>query len=538
MATVKPSNMSQARRKQVHDILSYAQSCISLFKEANKSGGGLLDATYDDQPLNGNFVEKQADNLYGEYAHSGQSFETIVAPSQTFSHIAFGPDHRPHELLSLSLSIVFSQSDREERTNQQYLSGLNDFLRIAICTEPGLLEDLFMDFASTRLAAIRALKHNGYKVWINKRKDGSQVARPPKSTGNSPRKPRPDSNESNQRLSDVVISPTKASQALHLLRDCFDALISIGRWSDENPMQLTIKEREAAYLLQARSRRRRYSNSYNYVNVLGRPDQISVDYVFDRFYRDSVLEVASQFPAGIKIVTHILAYTGARISEPITLTVGDWIRAGLGRAIFCSNKGSNGIRTKQIVLPETLFIRFLEYIQTERQSITGTSLDEIRIINGKILKRSQLSLRESEVVNQPLFLNPSGRQISDRLFRDYYFRKAMHRAGLKHITPHYLRHEFTLRYLLQNRRDSKTKQEEASNVEDFADVLGWASGAEMAYYYAPAFVRLKRLEFSDKVFTSDFFDHDFDRQQLIPPKTKVSSSVQAIVQDLHDFMGS
>lgn len=482
------------------------------------------------------YITRATDLATSAPAHSKQQrFQFIRSDSETYPCIALGADSRPQEVLSAALSVVVSRADREERTTRQYLTAMAQALDAATMADADIISRLFHDFKSARIAMMEILQLNGFKVWLSKANDGTWVARSPKHHS--------DDRNLKKRATEIAgktqipsLSPVRASFALWLLRDCFDALIAIGRWDEENPLRLTLKERENVPLSNARTKRRSWKPTFNYINVAGRPLQINREIAGDVFYRDKILQVAAGFPTGVRLVTWILANTGARISEPISLTVGDWIRAGLKRMILCPNKGSHGARTKDLVFDEMLFAEIMTYVDSERFIHTGCRFSDFQSIKRKLSKGKALSTAEESVLNQRLLLSPTGKAITDKLYRDYYFRRAMRSHGLSQITPHYLRHEFTLRFLLYNRKHSESKLDEASNIEDFALMQGWASGADLAFYYAPAFTRLRRLDFADHFYTKAFYESQMDKRLLKPSGAINDTSVRELLDDLNVYM--
>jgi integrase len=122
-----------------------------------------------------------------------------------------------------------------------------------------------------------------------------------------------------------------------------------------------------------------------------------------------------------KIIVRILLDSGARVSEVLRLTVGDWRKKGQYRKAFTTNKGSRGVAIKEIWWSDETEILLRNYVHQERRrcDVGGRDLDELPD-------------------SAPVFTNAQGNTYTYAAFYRNW-QEAMEEAHLK-ITPHQIRH--------------------------------------------------------------------------------------------------
>ncbi len=124
-----------------------------------------------------------------------------------------------------------------------------------------------------------------------------------------------------------------------------------------------------------------------------------------------------------QLIARILFQSGARISEVLGLTLGDWRRHDLRDRALAMNKGSQGERVKEIWWSGETAILLRHYVQSYRRQsdVLGRGLDELPN-------------------SAPLFITDAGDTYTYFAFY-YHWRNACAKAGLK-IHPHQARHWF------------------------------------------------------------------------------------------------
>lgn len=163
-----------------------------------------------------------------------------------------------------------------------------------------------------------------------------------------------------------------------------------------------------------------------------------------------------------KLIVRILFESGARVSEVLGLTLGDWRRRGLGNRALATNKGSRGERVKEI----------------------WWSSDTARLlcgyINGERREHDRLGRRLEELPDSmPLFINEKGNMCNYPAFY-YHWQKACKRAGIK-AHPHQARHWFVTMALRKFQRLSEENTREAARQSLIA-YMGWKNPETLKAY--------------------------------------------------------
>jgi integrase len=150
------------------------------------------------------------------------------------------------------------------------------------------------------------------------------------------------------------------------------------------------------------------------------------------------------------IITMILFQSGARISEVLDLTIGDWRSCNKGNRAKAKNKGSNGERVKEIWWDSETTELLRRYINRERYDKQMRGLDE---------------LSDSDRI----FVTDEGDALSYMAFYTNW-RRACQRAGLQ-ITPHQVRHWYVTMALhkFAGHPDEQREEERQSLIA----YLGW-----------------------------------------------------------------
>ncbi len=133
-------------------------------------------------------------------------------------------------------------------------------------------------------------------------------------------------------------------------------------------------------------------------------------------------------------------------------------------------------------LDAALHAKLLAYFEGPRAAQTGLTVTTAR--------RSARCNGPHTLADLPLLLSPTGRRIKPGTYRDHYFRKTLRQRVGYRIWPHLLRHEAVTRMMEAIHAQTESYAEEEAMITLLADIVGWKSGPEMAFYYAP---RLKPL---------------------------------------------
>lgn len=410
-----------------------------------------------------------------------------------------------HETMSIALSDIARESGRTDDTLRQYESAFVWFFEPVVAAYPDLFDRLLRDVSTTRATLAAALSFQGFEVKPSRYADGSFRVRPPQQlyAGGRLQIPNRETRDGLNGASNVK----RSDLALLMLRECFDSLIMRGRWQDHNPLRVNSHE-QLKRLMNGSPMPSWASPSARYSGNVFNLRHYSQHYASrdTSFHKDAILNAALDFPAGIAFVTQLLADVGARISEPTALTLLDWVSCGANREIWSPNKGSRGCRTKILIMSKELAQKLPGYIDGERARFSKASMTLIQELAANGPNQPP---QYAELLAEPLFLSPKGRQISPHLYRAQYFRLAMKRIGLPDITPHRLRHEHALRSLLAIRRVSNTPEIEAARIAEYAMLQGWQSGPAMAHYYAPQFRQMTQREMADTLYADSQREEPF-----------------------------
>lgn len=417
-----------------------------------------------------------------------------------------------NETFSIALSDFARDSARTAETLRQYESAFVWFFEPVVAAHPNLFELLLSDVSAARRTVAAALALQGFEIKSSRYADGSFEARPrrtpPARCFDKPRLIRDSADLAKDGGSAAAQNIKRCKIALLVLKGCFDLLIVRGRWLEQNPLKVDRHEQLVRLINSTpapswSSPFARYAG--NMFNLRGHETEhyASRD---TTFYKPTILKLARGFPPGVELVTRVAAEVGARICEPMSLNLIDWVRCGAGREILCPNKGSRGLRSKILILPQALANDLATYIDDDRSRFSQTTM---RLVRRLARPGARISPLHAELLAEPLFLSPRGLRITPDHYRGHYFRPALKSAGLGEITPHRLRHEHALRSLLAIRRMSFTPEVEAARIAEYAMLQGWKSGPSMVHYYAPQFRQMTQRALSNALYADELANTAF-----------------------------
>ncbi len=189
----------------------------------------------------------------------------------------------------------------------------------------------------------------------------------------------------------------------------------------------------------------------------------------------------------------LLFETGARISEIMALTLGDWNRRGLKDTAWARNKGSRKRRAKYVRFSEQTIKLLKKYFDTERKAIDAHhyTLDEyVRLAEQRLVDLDTI----------PLFLSQHGTPWTVASFRAHYWKKACAAAKID-ADPHQARHWYVTQSLIQiheQARKGETTVERGK--EELIAYMHWRAGEKTLKAYNHCFQPANHATVQDRVF--------------------------------------
>jgi integrase len=172
----------------------------------------------------------------------------------------------------------------------------------------------------------------------------------------------------------------------------------------------------------------------------------------------------------------LLFETGARISELMTLTIGDWYRRGMKDTAWARNKGSRKRRAKYVRFSEQTIKLLKKYFDTERKAVDAhhyTLDDYVRLAEHHLIDLDTISL----------FLSKRGTPWTVESFRENYWKRACEAARID-VDPHQARHWFVTQSLIEiHERARKGKSTVERGKEELIAYMHWRSGENVLKAY-------------------------------------------------------
>jgi integrase len=177
-------------------------------------------------------------------------------------------------------------------------------------------------------------------------------------------------------------------------------------------------------------------------------------------------------------ITRTLFESGARVSEVVALTAGDWAVSQFLNRFRACNKGSHGRRVKTLVVSHqtaTLCRRYFDDAQHGRCAVDPERLT-LRQLTG-LARRSPARLDQVRV-----YLTARGTPMTAKLFRDHYWTPALRAAGLD-ADPHLARHWFVTNALRHVERGARDEAALARRKQELIQYMAWRSGEQTLRAY-------------------------------------------------------
>lgn len=222
------------------------------------------------------------------------------------------------------------------------------------------------------------------------------------------------------------------------------------------------------------------------------------------------------------VIAHMLFETGARASEIIELTIGDYRSRKSFQEANTFNKGSHGRRVKFIRFGKDTVKLLMRYINTERKQFDSLRRDL------------------NELTNQdPIFLTELGTPYTYDAWY-YHWDKAMKTSSIK-LNPHKARHWFVTTRLREIHETSKTEAEIKQRKTELIKYIKWKN-QDTIEVYEHYFDEEKHREAHDRMLKNmekqeqEYIEQQKNKSKKMP-KLKVLETTNEveIPEDLRDL---
>lgn len=200
----------------------------------------------------------------------------------------------------------------------------------------------------------------------------------------------------------------------------------------------------------------------------------------DPYFPGLIYQAGKNWGWGLRemCIVRTLFESGARISEIVDLTALDWAVSHFLNRFRARNKGSFGERTKHLVVSQAtakLYRRYFDHAAAGRPTcdpdqMTVTGLE-------KLLARDPRRLEQI-----PIFLTNRGTRMTEKLFRDWYWKPALRAAGV-HAHPHQGRHWFVTNALRNIEQASKNDGDRERRKQELIQYMSWKTGEKTLKAY-------------------------------------------------------
>lgn len=227
-------------------------------------------------------------------------------------------------------------------------------------------------------------------------------------------------------------------------------------------------------------------------------------------------------------LVRLLFETGARVSEIMSLTLGDWESRGLKDTAWARNKGSRRWRAKFVRFSEETVKLLTRYFDTERKAIDphGYSLDDY-------LHLAQRGAMDLNTV--PLFLSKRGTPWTAASFRANYWKKACAQARLD-VDIHQARHWYVTQALAVIHEDARRgKNTVERGLEELISYMHWRSGEQVFRAYNHFYQPTHHATTQNSIFKKLRRHSRQNTQKRVPrkknrPSTQPSPASQTLAQ--------
>lgn len=247
-------------------------------------------------------------------------------------------------------------------------------------------------------------------------------------------------------------------------------------------------------------------------------DEWQPEIIGDKFLPFEVYKAGKKVNWSLReqVIAHILFEGGARVSEVIELTIGDYRARNSFQEAETFNKGSHSKRVK--------FIRFSK----------DTTKLLMRYINKERAKYDEFQRTFDELPNDaPVFLTAVGTPFTRQSWY-YHWKKAMDKCEMK-LNPHKTRHWFVTTSMREIYETSKTDAEITKRKNQLIQYMKW-SNKDTIQVYEHYFDEGKHREIHNQMFenmkkSEEVYLKQKKNKKTKKPKLKVLESVGKIEVD-------
>jgi site-specific recombinase XerD len=284
---------------------------------------------------------------------------------------------------------------------------------------------------------------------------------------------------------------------LAALKRFYESVIASGTYRDSNPLVQADASRLATEI------RRQYRQAV--IEFEGRPPmpaasgvdppvrfRLSANYfrllqkrwiprtIDDPDFPNAVYRAGKQHGWGLRelCIVRTLFEAGPRISEVLSLTALDWAHSDFTNRFTAINKGSRGVRTKQLMVSMATAKLYRRYFDDEREGRRAHDPEGLTLA-----ALGRISAAQPErLATIPLFLTARGTPMTTKLFRDYQWSPAIRSAGMD-ADPHLTRHWFVTNALRHIEREAKDDAEMNRKKQELIEYMKWRTGERTLQVY-------------------------------------------------------
>jgi len=211
----------------------------------------------------------------------------------------------------------------------------------------------------------------------------------------------------------------------------------------------------------------------------------------------------------------LLFETGARVSELMSLTLGDWNRRGLKDTAWARNKGSRKRRAKYVRFSEQTVKLLKKYFDMERKA-----LDRHHYALDDYLRLAEQ--REIDLDTVPLFLSQRGTPWTVASFRAHYWKQACAAAKLD-ADIHQCRHWYVTQSLIEIHEQARKGEITVERgKEELIAYMHWRTGEKTLDAYNHCFQPANHATVQNNIFKKPRGAQT--KKQRMAKRTSVQSS--------------
>lgn len=190
-------------------------------------------------------------------------------------------------------------------------------------------------------------------------------------------------------------------------------------------------------------------------------------------------------------ITRLLFESGARVSEILGLTLGDWARRNLLQEATAFSKGSHGRRVKFVRFSADTAKLIHRYFDTDRRRLDPRGFGVAEYLRAAEAERVDL-------FTVPLFLSARRRRLSKQTYRQEYWNPACRAAGID-ADIHQARHWYVTMAIREIYETSRDAAEIQRRKRELMEYMGWKSGEEILAVYEHYFDAVRHAEVQDRL---------------------------------------